>query len=184
MAGGDVLILIVNMNDEKLAESEFVCPLETVAGKTGETRTVHYGDVRKGDIDGAEKIIISGTPMKEFRYLEDMEKFSWLKETAKPVLGICAGMQVMGKVFGSEVIDSGTIGFSWIAVKRKTPLMKGRLKVYELHGKAVRPSDDFEILAESDACVHAIKHREKPFYGILFHPEARNRCVIEKFLNL
>ena len=176
------MILIVDMNDEKLAYPEFVRPLEKEAEKFSETDTIHYTKVRKSDIERADRIILSGTPLKEFRYLGQMDKFSWLKETGKPVLGICAGMQVMVKIFGSEVIDSKGIGFAEISVKKANPLIEGNLKVYELHGKAVKPSEHFEILAESGTCVHAIKHKTKSMYGILFHPEARNREIISRFL--
>jgi len=38
------------------------------------------------------------------------------------------------------------------------------------------------VLAESAKCVHAIKHKLKDVYGVLFHPEVRNKEVVERFI--
>ncbi|MCD6496624.1 MAG: hypothetical protein J7K54_05110 [Candidatus Aenigmarchaeota archaeon] len=176
------MILIVDMNSQPLGTEEFARPLMDIAGRFGDARKIHYTKVRKSDIEEAEKIILSGTPLREFGYLGDIDTFSWLKETSKPVLGICAGMQVMAAVFGSALGDEKSVGFADVEVVRKNPLLEGRMKVYELHGKAVKASAQFEVLAKSGKCIQAIRHKSKPFYGILFHPEARNRDVVERFL--
>ena len=61
---------------------------------------------------------------------------------------------------------------------------KKEFEAYELHNYSVKPSKDFEILAKSKKCVQAIKHKSKPIYGILFHPEVRNKWIIKRFLKL
>jgi GMP synthase-like glutamine amidotransferase len=38
------------------------------------------------------------------------------------------------------------------------------------------------VLAESAKCVHAMKHRQKDIYGVLFHPEVRNKEVLQRFI--
>ncbi len=174
--------LVVDLNGMPISREEFVRPLEDIARKYGKTKTLHYLYVSPKDITWADRIILSGTPLMEFGYLAHTENFSWLKDVEKPVIGICAGMQVIAEVFGSDVIGSEGIGFAEIETKRRNILFEGRLKVYELHSKAVKLSDELETLAESDSCVQAFKHKKRPIYGILFHPEARNRQVIERFL--
>jgi GMP synthase-like glutamine amidotransferase len=57
-----------------------------------------------------------------------------------------------------------------------------RFKVYSLHNYAIKPSDEFEVLAESSKCVQAIKHKQKDIYGVLFHPEVRNKEVVQRFI--
>ena len=42
-------------------------------------------------------------------------------------------------------------------------------------------SDEFDVLAESKYCPQAIKHKEKPYFAVLFHPEVRNKKIIENF---
>ena len=44
--------------------------------------------------------------------------------------------------------------------------------------------NEFDILAKSDNSIHAIKHKSKNIYGIVFHPEVRNQWVIEKFIEV
>jgi anthranilate/para-aminobenzoate synthase component II len=44
-----------------------------------------------------------------------------------------------------------------------------------------RLKDVFDIFSKTKY-VQAIKHKTKPFYGVLFHPEVRNKGLIEKFL--
>ncbi|MCJ7423113.1 hypothetical protein MUP01_02450, partial [Candidatus Bathyarchaeota archaeon] len=55
---------------------------------------------------------------------------------------------------------------------------------YELHKYSIKPSLELDVLAESNNCVQAIKHRERNIYGVLFHPEVRNRKIIEQFIFL
>ena len=43
--------------------------------------------------------------------------------------------------------------------------------------------DNFNILAETNS-IQAIKHKEKPFYGIMFHPEVRNEEIVKNFISL
>jgi GMP synthase-like glutamine amidotransferase len=52
-----------------------------------------------------------------------------------------------------------------------------------LHNFSVVSSDDFEVLAETTTCVQAIKHVQKDIFGVLFHPEVRNREIIERFIH-
>ena len=40
---------------------------------------------------------------------------------------------------------------------------------------------DFEIFCENENVVQAVKHEEKEIYGILFHPEVRQKDLIKNF---
>ena len=59
------------------------------------------------------------------------------------------------------------------------PLFSEDFKAYSLHSFCTKPSAAFEILAQSTKCIQAIKHKNKPIFGVLFHPEARNPLIIE-----
>jgi GMP synthase-like glutamine amidotransferase len=108
-------------------------------------------------------------------------RFKWLKDCSKPVLGICAGMQTIGLVFGGHVEKCREIGMTEVTSKANL-LFSSKFKAYSLHNYALVPSSEFEVLAESAKCVQAIKHKQKDIYGVLFHPEARNEETVQRFI--
>ncbi len=167
-------LLIINTCSNKLNELEFVLPFES---KT--TRTNHYSDLR--DLAWADKILITGTALADNDYLNNLNKFDWLKTIEKPVLGICSGAQIIVSVFGGKIIKNKEIGM--IEVKGELFGQKS-FSVYSLHQNGISNLKGFDILAKSKNSIHAIKHKNKEIYGVVFHPEVRNRWVIEKFIEV
>jgi GMP synthase (glutamine-hydrolysing) len=64
----------------------------------------------------------------------------------------------------------------------QNPLFNGDFKAYSLHSFCVEPSEVFEVWAQSPKCLQAIKHKSKPVYGVLFHPEVRNQEILKHFV--
>jgi len=180
------VILVVDMNHERdsLGFYEFVLPIVSIVKSHEEYMIQHYRELEGGVVARADKIILSGTPLKDKEYLEHIQEFGWLREYEKPVLGICSGMQVLGLVFGGELKECPEIGMTKIFTTNENPLFEGGFETYELHNFSVVSPPEFEVLAESKRCVQAIKHRKKNIYGVLFHPEVRNREIVEKFIRL
>ncbi len=178
------MILLVDLcyKKDSLSNYEFVRPIAKIVEKNFAVK--HYTELVPEEVKKYEKIILCGTALKDNSYLDNLKKFEWLKEVNSPVLGICAGMQVIALTFGSELTEAKEIGMKWIKLVRKNKLFSRDLYVYELHGFGVKPSNEFEVLAESDKCVQAIKHKEKEIYGIMFHPEVRQEEVIRNFLKI
>jgi len=179
-------ILIVDMNWRKgsLGYHEFVLPIVAATGKADACVVRHYSEVATGDVRGCDKIILSGAALKDCAYLGDVSKFMWLTEVDVPVLGICAGMQIIGAVFGSDVGRCREIGMTDVETIGKNPLFSGKFSAYELHNRVVDVPRDFCVLAKSKLCVQGMKHKSKEIYGVLFHPEVRNREIIERFVGL
>jgi|TARA_Y100000310_G_scaffold326771_1_gene392122 GMP synthase (glutamine-hydrolysing) len=173
------MILIVSTCQEKLNELEFVTPIVELVG---ECEVKHYTEVT--DVNDYEKIIICGTALQDNQLIEEIDKFSWLKKTEKPVLGICAGMQVIALTFGEKLINLQEIGMIEVNIKKENLLMKKNFSAYALHNYTVENLDEFEILAESKQTSQVIKHKNKPIYGTLFHPEVRNKEIINNFLEI
>lgn len=172
------MIVIVDMNGKKnsLGWFEFVYPLVRIVG---DCEVRHFSEMEEED---CEKAILSGACLKDTAYLREPEKFEWMREVAVPVLGIGAGMQAIALVFGSRLRECCEIGMRHVDVVRENPLVSASFEAYELHHFAVEPSEDFEVIARSDACVQAIAHKKKAIYGVLFHPEVRNRNVVNQFM--
>ncbi len=180
------MILVVDMNCKKdsLGYYEFVLPILAIAQELDSCVVRHYSEVTNADISSCEKVILSGTPLKDNATLNEPEKFSWLQEVDRPVLGICAGMQTIGVVFGLVLTRCLEIGMTLMTTQSGNPLFSGPFKAYSLHNYCVESSDEFEVLAENEKCVQAIKHKQKPIYGVLFHPEVRNSEILKRFIAL
>ena len=174
------MILIVDMNFKgSLGFCEFVLPLCNIV-KPLEYEVKHYLEVR--DVKIYEKIILSGTPLKDFGYLEDTTVFGWIKECDVPILGICAGMQAIGLVFDSSLKSCREIGMIEIKTIWENPLFSSTFEAYELHTYSVIPSEDFKTMATTEKCIQGIKHKKRKIYGVLFHPEVRNKDIVERFI--
>jgi GMP synthase-like glutamine amidotransferase len=178
------MILIVDMNYKKdsLGFSEFVSPIVTIVEKLDEYSVRHFSEIRHDDISRCRKVILSGTSLKDHATLQQVEKFQWIKGCDKPVLGICAGMQTIGLVFGTRLSDCVEIGMTETSTLKENILFSSKFKVYELHNYSVPTSTDFDVLAESEQCIQAFKHKKKVIYGVLFHPEVRNKDVLQRFV--
>ena len=180
------MILVVDMNRKKdsLGYYEFVLPILTIIKQFDKWSVEHYKDVTHDDLNRSDLVILSGTPLKDTATLTEPEKFQWLKETQKPILGICAGMETIGVVYGMRLRPCTEIGMTSVDTVKDDRLMRGALKAYSLHSYCVEPSEEFEVLARSQECIQVIKHKTKMTYGVLFHPEVRNPEVIERFVHL
>jgi len=179
------MILVVDMNSKEnpFCFNEFVLPIVSIAGVLEKCTVKHYLEVDGKSLNCYDKIMLSGSALKDTVTLDQTARFTWLKDCGKPVLGICAGMQTIGLVFGGIVKKCREIGMTEIATSKENPLFSSTFKVYALHNYALVPSAEFEVLAESANCVHAIKHKHKDVYGVLFHPEVRNKDVVERFIS-
>ena len=93
------MILLVSTCQEPLHELEFVKPIERILKSKGyECVIEHYTNLKS--LERATHIIICGTSLKDDRFLHDLEKFTWVNDVRVPLLGICAGMQIIGLLFG------------------------------------------------------------------------------------
>ena len=180
------MILIVDMNWKKdsLGYYEFVLPVVAVAKKMSDLRTKHYLEITSQDLNQFNSVILSGTALKDTATLSQLEKFQWLRETEKPVLGVCAGMETIGMVFGAPLVPVLEIGMTPIISLKDNPLFSGDFKAFSLHSYSVEVPEEFEVWAKSAKCIQAIKHKTKPIYGTLFHPEVRNQELIRRFIEL
>jgi len=134
--------------------------------------------IRRLDPEG---IILSGGPASvydEDAPMPQREVLEALRAGAPPVLGVCYGMNVLNVAFGGEVDRAAhkEFGPADVRITRMDPLLSigGRsTRVWMSHGDRVsRLGDDLDALASSDnSAFAAFRHRERPVYGLQFHPE-------------
>lgn len=178
------MILIVELPKEKLHNLEFVKPIEDVIkNENKEYKRIGYKNLNNNIISESDKIIISGTSFKDNDFLCNLEFFDWIKNFDKPVLGICGGMHILGMCFNGKLCKAQEIGLTEVEFQKEFLGFKDKVEVYELHNYYVE-SSTFEVYARSKKCIQAIKHKDKPFYGVLFHPEVRNKDMITNFIKV
>ncbi|TVR49132.1 MAG: glutamine-hydrolyzing GMP synthase [Puniceicoccaceae bacterium] len=139
--------------------------------------------------DGVIGVILSGGPSSVFHPkapLPDQGIFG----LGVPVLGICYGLQLMGRMLGGEVARSERreYGHGNLEVLGKNPLFKGlprRLRVWNSHGdRLVRLPEGFAAGARTDNSEFAcIVDAERRFYGLQFHPEVHHTQNGQQILN-
>ena len=186
------MILIVDMNNKKdsLVAVEFINPIISIIKDKDDDKdnndnfkVIHYSEIKNTDIDKSDKIILSGTNLKDNRFIDDKDCFSWIKTCEKPILGICAGMEIIALTFDASLKPCKEIGLIEIRTKKTNPLFTGKFSAYSIHNYSVDAQEEhFDILAESEDCIHAIKHKTKDIYGLIFHPEVKNKDILEKFV--
>ena len=134
--------------------------------------------------------------MEKRRYENDMLLASAVMERHLPILGICAGMQLMNIVSGGKLIqhiDSPVIHTGWVFHKVKINggkilkelFGKKTIEVNSFHHQAVEPScvrKDFEVTAMSeDGIIEAIESKSERFIlGLQWHPERMGRAHRDK----
>ena len=112
-----------------------------------------------------------------------------------PILGICLGHQAIGLVYGAKIkrLEKPYHGkTSLIKVSRKEPLFTGlpdEFEVMRYHSLYVDelPSNLQASAVSEDGVVMALSVRDRPIFGIQFHPESYftqyGKKIIENFIN-
>jgi GMP synthase (glutamine-hydrolysing) len=103
---------------------------------------------------------------------------SRILEMGLPILGLCYGHQIIAQLSSGKV-DAACCkeyGTAQIAVDKAVGVLKGlgkEEKVWMSHGDTVSTMPaEFEILAHTENCpVAAFRHKQKPIYGLQWHPE-------------
>jgi len=179
-------ILLISVCKEELHSFEFVEPIKKII-KDRDLNFFEkkYSDITLKDLKNASHVIICGTSLKDNSFLEDIKKFEWIKNYEKPILGICAGMQIIGLVYNGKIKKKTEIGFYSEVFEKELLGLKGKQEVYHLHNNFVdfEKLNDFDVYCKSEGVVQAVKHKEKEIYGVLFHPEVRQKQLVLTFAN-
>ncbi len=123
---------------------------------------------------GPSGLILSGGPSTE--RAGNCKQYA--KEVTLPILGICLGHQLVAEAFGG-LVKKGTLGgYASVDVEicdQDDILigMRPTIKTWASHADEVsRLPDNFVRLARSEICeIEAMRHGDKPIYGVQWHPE-------------
>ncbi len=98
-----------------------------------------------------------------------------------PILGVCLGHQTIGQVFGGKVLGARAIVHGKISnIEAKgNGLFAGLPKCFDVaryHSLAIEPETLPDCLiceaTTQDGEIMAISHKDRPIFGVQFHPES------------
>jgi GMP synthase (glutamine-hydrolysing) len=99
-------------------------------------------------------------------------------EANLPILGLCYGHQLVAQLVKGKVEPATCkeYGVARVEIDKPVGVLEGlseKEKVWMSHGDTVfSVPPDFEVLAHTDSCpVAAFRHKDKPIYGLQWHPE-------------
>ena len=115
-----------------------------------------------------------------------------------PLLGVCLGHQAIGEAFGATIVHAPRImhGKSDIvSIDENCELFKGlgnSAEIGRYHSLVIDEKtmpDCLSVTAKSDdGCIMAVQHKERPVFGIQFHPESvltpEGMKMIDNFLKV
>ena len=141
---------------------------------------------------GVKGLILSGGPASV--YEKNAPKCdAKIFKMGVPILGICYGMQLGCKVLGAKIVAAQRreYGRTNLSILDKSDLfanMPDSTTVWASHGDQVGElGDDFVKLAATETCPFAaVRHKEKEFFGVQFHPEVshtpKGQLILKNFL--
>lgn len=114
-----------------------------------------------------------------------------------PILGVCLGHQCIGEVYGANVVRSSSIMHGKVSsiYHDEKGIFKGILSPFvatRYHSLIVEPSslkEPLELAAWTDDDeIMGIYHKDKPIYGVQFHPESilttEGKKILKNFLEI
>ncbi|MGW1196478.1 aminodeoxychorismate synthase component I [Streptomyces sp. NPDC002536] len=139
----------------------------------------HDADWSQISLADFDAIIVSPGPGRPDRERDFGISRRAILESGLPVLGVCLGHQGMAQLFGGTVEHAPSPMHGRISEVRHTGIdvfrgLPSPLTVVRYHSLAVSAlPDELEATAwTDDGVVMGLRHRERPLWGVQFHPES------------
>jgi len=187
------MILVIDNYDS------FTYNLVHYIGELGEEVIVKRNDeisIKEVELLNPEKIVISPGPCTPNEAGISIEL---IQASKVPILGVCLGHQSIGAAFGGNIIKAPQIFHGKLSeiTHNKKNLFKGIESPYSVvryHSLIIEKEslpDELEItsvLKDNTDVIMAVQHKERPIYGVQFHPESIEtdfgKMLIQNFLTL
>lgn len=139
--------------------------------------------------------VLGSDHIDEERDARELELIALFKETGRPILGICRGIQVINVAFGGSLHQdipghaASPDGDACHGTRTADPELKAlygeRFTVNSAHHQSVaRLGDGLRAVQwADDGTVEAVRHERLPVFGVQWHPE-RMRSLTDGWLLL
>ena len=157
----------------------------------------------RDDFDG---VIISpgpGDPTDEHYFGKNMKVIEDFGMNGLPILGVCLGFQGIAAYFGASLkraevpMHGKTSKLTILEEDNLLSGLKSGMQVMRYHSLMINTDkflpDDIVLTAETDSSEHSVasngreimslRHKDKPIYGVQFHPESFASEMGDKLAN-
>jgi anthranilate synthase/aminodeoxychorismate synthase-like glutamine amidotransferase len=143
-----------------------------------------------------ENVVVSPGPGRPEREADFGVCGEAIRRSERPLLGVCLGHQGLGALYGAAVVPSPEPfhGRLSAVLHDDSPLFAGiprEFQAVRYHSLCVEqplPDELRGVAWTSDGVLMAVEHRERPLWGVQFHPESvcteHGRRLIENFLGM
>ncbi|MEX0881329.1 MAG: gamma-glutamyl-gamma-aminobutyrate hydrolase family protein [Candidatus Saccharimonadales bacterium] len=115
------------------------------------------------------------------------DEINFVRNCQKPLLGICMGLEIICRAFGSKVEKMPEVleGPTDLKVTRKGQklLSHSTIRQHEAHKWRVKKTPKgFRVLAKSPIGIEIIKHKKRPILATQFHPELGGTLKLDQLI--
>lgn len=147
--------------------------------------------------DGFDALFVGGaseasvSEPQKYPFVESIKKLMLhVVEQNIPTFASCFGFQAAILAFGGEIFkdakdfEMGTYPMTLTSNASFDPLFKAipnHFMAISVHQeKAIELPEGCELLAYTEACIHAFRYQKQDFWAFQFHPELDNPCLTER----
>lgn len=130
------------------------------------------------DCDTYSGIVLSGSDLRLADKMPENDAVQLMEKLLlcnKPILGICYGHQLLAHLGGVEVVALPARRSGEVTVTTKVPDLvvpkQGTYKRFHSDAVTAVPPGWAALAVGRDGVVEAMKHQEKDWWGVQFHPE-------------
>lgn len=148
-------------------------------------------------LDGYDALFVGGAseasvlePDKYPFVTSAIELLRYCLDNSVPVFASCFGFQLAVLALGGRIVrdaedyEMGTVAISLTAEAQGDPLFRDTpapFRAVSVHKeRAPELPEGCDLIAYTEACPHAFKVREKPFWAFQFHPEVDRTTLVER----
>lgn len=169
--------------------SKYISNIRRIARRLGtKSQVVSYDQLNPKLARKFDLFILSGGDINIRNNPRLRQERKLIKETKKPIFGICCGFEIISRLYGGKLIKlrkkkKGVKEITLVNGKSK----KKKRKVFASHLYVIRNKPrGFQILGNSPQGIEIIRHRSRPILATQFHPEVtkgnEGYKVLEQFL--
>lgn len=175
--------IAISQSEYNLGNSELAhdCLTQDWYSFVGHHEIIPVPNINSPTFHNFDMLILSGGNATAARLRTEMGLFNYAVQNNIPVLGVCHGAFFIAQTTGAEVIDIE----GHRNVEHIVKLDGRNVIVNSFHGSTItRLGADYDAIAiDTEGYIEGFKHKDKPIWGLLWHPERQEVPMLPEAVN-